>query len=206
MSYTFETWFGRFFGFALLALAITMGCQKGPMGPKFNPKKSAQLAIEQYDKDGDGALDETEIAACPGLVCAAPRVDKDEDGRITEDEIVRRIKYYKSAPVRVVSGSIKVMKRGKPLEGATVTFEPETFLGEDFQPCSGVTDEYGGGFIDREGSEYPGIFLGMYRVRVSKVVKGKESISKEFNTESTLGYESAADIPMVFDVPTFSVK
>ena len=132
--------------------------------------------------------------------------DPDKDGSITADEIARRIKYYKSAPVRVVSGSIRVLKKGKPLEGATVTFEPETFLGEDFQPCSGVTDDLGDTFISRENAEFPGIYLGFYRVRVSKIVKGKETIAKAYNTESTIGFESAADLPMVSNVPTFNVK
>jgi hypothetical protein len=183
-----------------------IGCQGGPKGPDFNPKQSAKDAIEQYDKDGDGALSESEIEACPGLLSAAPRVDVDKDGSITADEIARRIKYYKSAPVRVVSGSIRVLKKGKPLEGATVTFEPETFLGEDFQPCSGVTDDLGDTFISRENAEFPGIYLGFYRVRVSKIVKGKETIAKAYNTESTIGFESAADLPMVSNVPTFNVK
>ena len=190
----------------LFLFFIGTACQKGPKGPSFSPKKSASEAIATYDQDGDGLLSEAEYAICPGLVSAAPRVDADKDGKITAEEIAQRIRYYKTAPVRVVSGSIKVLKKGKPLSGATVTFQPEPFLGDDFQPCSGVTDDFGDTFIDREGAEFPGIYLGFYRVKISKVVDGKETIAKEYNEETTIGYESAADLPMVSDVPKFHVK
>lgn len=183
------------------------GCQKGPKRPAFNPRKSAKEALQKFDSDGDGILNEEEIGKCPGLLAALPRVDADGDGSVSADEIAKRVKYYKSAPVAVISGSVKVTYKGKPLSDATITFEPEEFLGDEFKSCSGVTDDRGNAYLNRdEAAEFPGLYLGFYRVKISKIEKGQEKIPAEYNTDSTLGYEAAHDIEMVSDVPTFHVK
>jgi len=41
---------------------------------------------------------------------------------------------------------------------------------------------------------YPGLYLGFYRVRVSKNKGGKELIPAKYNTETELGAEIADDI------------
>ena len=80
--------------------------------------------------------------------------------------------------------------------GATVTFDPEEFLGASFQPCSGVTDDRGEVFISRPGSQIPGIYLGFYRVRITKEkANGDEMIPAKYNTETTLGFEANNDVP-----------
>ena len=38
---------------------------------------------------------------------------------------------------------------------------------------------------------------GFYRVRISKVVDGKETVPAKYNTETILGHEEADDIPGV---------
>ena len=191
----------------LVAFVVFTGCQEGPKRPSFNPGKSAEDAIQKYDSDGDGQLSTEEVAECPGLLAALERVDADGNGSVSYDEIEKRVKYYKSAPVIVVSGSVKVTHKGKPLSDAKITFEPEDFLGDDFKPCSGVTNDRGEAYVNRDvDAKYPGLYLGFYRVKISKLDKGKEKIPAEYNTESTLGHEAAADIEMVSDVPTFHLK
>lgn len=188
-------------------LFFANGCERALERPDFDPAQSGADAITAYDTDGDGKLSEEEIETCPGLVEAAPRVDADNDGFITAEEIADRVEYYRTASVAVISGSIRVTSKGKPLQFATVTFEPESFLGEEFQPCVGETDNFGDAFISREGAEFPGIYLGFYRVKVSKLdKKGKETIPEKYNVHSELGYEAADDLPMVSDVPKFHLN
>ena len=38
---------------------------------------------------------------------------------------------------------------------------------------------------------YPGIYTGLYRIRISKLVNGKETLPARYNTETELGREVA---------------
>ena len=42
--------------------------------------------------------------------------------------------------------------------------------------------------------DYPGIYVGLYRVRISKKVDGKETLPARYNTATELGREIAANI------------
>jgi hypothetical protein len=98
----------------------------------------------------------------------------------------------------VINGTCKVTYKNRPLEGATVTFDPETFLGPSFQPCSGETDERGEAFVTRQADPdaIAGIYLGFYRVRITKDKKnGEELLPAKYNTETTLGFEANNDVP-----------
>jgi hypothetical protein len=81
------------------------------------------------------------------------------------------------------------------LEGATVTYEPEPFLGSSYHSHQGQTNVAGIAELDPELKEYPGdIYVGLYRVRISKKVNGKETIPARYNTETELGREVATNI------------
>lgn len=189
-----------------ISVIVFSGCAKGPERPEFNASQCAADALAAYDSDGDGFLSKEEYTMSPGLLAASARVDSDGNGLISKEEIENRVDYYRNATTYVVSGGIRVVRKGRGLADATVTFEPESFLGEEFKPCSGTTDQLGETSISRETAEFPGIYLGMYRVRVSKIVNGKETIPAKYNTETTLGFESATDLPEVSDVVTFTLK
>lgn len=182
---------------ASCVVATAVGCNsRAPGKPELSPKESAEQALKQYDSDGDGAISEEEAEAAPGLLAAFEKIDKDRDGLLTGSEIEARIVYYQTATSWVINGTCKVTYKGKPLGDATVTFEPEEFLGASFQPCSGVTDSSGHVFISRPNSEIKGIFLGFYRVRISKLKEnGDEMIPAKYNTETTLGFEANNDVP-----------
>ena len=178
-------------------IAVTaVGCFgiKGPDRPAFDPAGSAAQAIEIYDANSDGAIDESEVEGSPGLREAFAHTDKDGDGKVTAEELEARITYYKSAPTTIVQGQTRVTYKGRPLEGATVTFEPESFLGDAFTTCSGETDYDGLASIKGHDEEFPGIYLGFYRVRISQVVNGKEKIPAKYNEETELGYEATDDL------------
>ena len=65
---------------------------------------------------------------------------------------------------------------GKPLAGATVTYEPEPFLGSSYQAHQGLTDVSGTAILDPEFKDYPGLYVGLYTVRISKQEYGKETL------------------------------
>ena len=194
-------------GFLVLFTAV--GCcsrvPEGPDRPALDPAASGQQAVASYDKDGDGKISGEELAACPALEMALSRIDTSGDSAISADEIAARIDYYQTAKTTIVSGSTEVTMKGSPVVGATVTFEPETFMGPAFKTCSGLTDERGVAFVSGQDAKFPGIYLGLYRVRISKKEGDTETIPAKYNTESVLGYEATDDIPDVNNVIQFKL-
>jgi hypothetical protein len=186
-----------------------VGCfrfAKGPDRPDLTPKQSAVQAMEMYDKDRDSRIDDQEVEQSPGLKIAFQRVDKNGDGAISQEEIEERINYYKTAKTTIVSGETQVKINNRPLEGATVTFEPESFLGSSFTTCSGVTNEFGIAHVTGHDATFPGIYLGFYRVKISKDVNGREFVPGKYNIETQLGYEAADDIPLQSTAIKFDLK
>jgi len=84
----------------------------------------------------------------------------------------------------------------KPLEGATVIYEPEPFLGPSYHTHRGTTNAAGTCELDTpDVPEYPHmIYVGLYRVRVSKVVNGQETVPLQYNAKTTLGRELATEV------------
>jgi hypothetical protein len=79
---------------------------------------------------------------------------------------------------------------GKPLQGATVTYVPEKFMGSSIKPASGVSDERGTVPLIVEGEKLPGVQPGLYRVQISKKdASGQETIPARYNQDTILGAE-----------------
>ena len=186
--------------FGVLTCTLCISCSRLPSRipmPKLDPATAATSAITTYDKDGDGVLSEEELAESNGLKSAAGLIDTDQDGKLSSSEIEARIAAWMESQQALLILPCEVRFRGQPLEGATVTFIPDPFLGDASKPASAVTDGYGVANVvhapdDRPDPEFPqGVGVGFYRVEVSKEVDGKERINKKYNTESTLGQEVA---------------
>ena len=180
--------------------AVCAGCScsrfpAAPDSPNIRAGKAGKEAISQYDGNGDGALDAEEVKQSPALNIAFQRIDSDGDGKLTDDEISTRIKSWLNSGTTLMAGTTLVTLDGRVLEGATVTFEPEEFLGPAYKPCSGTSDQFGQAAIEGPLEDYPGIYLGFYRIRVSKQVNGREIIPARYNTQTQLGYEVADDLP-----------
>ena len=198
-------------GLLLLTGLLCVGCSrfpKAPDKPTFKPGQAAAQAMEDYDKDGNGSIDAEEAKAAPGLLAALEKgkIDKNGDGSLDEKEIAERVQYFKTARTTIISGEMQVTYKGRPLTGATVTFTPESFLGDAFTASEGVTNEQGRTTMTGVDSLFPGIYLGFYRVTFSKEKGGKESLPAKFNTETTVGYEATDDDEMVNDIITFNLK
>lgn len=185
------------------------GCSRFPAPPErpdMDPSASGRRAIEQYDTNGDGKIDSEEIRQSPPLMEALKSTDKDGDGALTGDEIAARIRQWIDGDTAIMDGTTTVLMDGQPLEGATVVFEPEPFLGQAFKPCQGVTDQNGVAVIAGPDEKHPGIYVGLYRIRISKKVNAQETVPARYNTQTELAREIAEDSPSTDKTLYFRLK
>jgi hypothetical protein len=182
------------------------GCSSGPsrvQPPDIDAGDAGEQAIEMFDKDGDGFIAGAELDESPGIKAAMATIDADKDGKVTEDEIYQRVRAWQATRYGVLSTQCSFTMDGKPLGGAEVTFEPEPFLGDEIKAAVDVTSP--GGLcqpsVPKEQRVTPdtpaGFQLGLYRVRVSRKVDGKETIPAKYNTETTIGQQISTDDPAV---------
>lgn len=179
---------------ALLAVAGCGGLSNGGA-----PASAAGDALAAYDADKDGSLDAKELEACPALQSLAAKLKKP---KLVADDITARLAAYQASRASRVTYACTVFLDGVPLDGATVTFRPEAFLGPNFKPARGVSQ---GGQVDpaTEGDSV-GLALGMYRVEVSKTdATGRETIPAKYNARTILGCEVGPDTGSRGGAPTF---
>ena len=185
---------------------VFTGCSSGPATvrpPAINASHAGSQAIEIYDKNSDGVISGDEFDYAPALKEALPRLDTNGDKGVSADEIAARVNAWKAMKIGMTSFRCHVALNGEPLVGATVTFEPEPFLGDEIKTAIGVTNPFGDAAptIPKEQRPDPklpgGIHLGLYKVRISKIVNGKETIPTRYNTQTTLGQEVSNDDPAV---------
>ncbi|MCS7306017.1 MAG: hypothetical protein NZ602_13040 [Thermoguttaceae bacterium] len=192
-----ERFFGSLGWTITLLGAFMVGCRRGPEPPprpQIDPTQAAAEAIRLYDKNGTGLLEPDEWKQSPPLAAAKDRIDQNKDGNLSSQEIADRITSWLQSPAIMTTCAIVVTLDGKPLEGATITLEPETFLGSSYKTGSGTTDLMGMASITGQGEKFSGLYLGLYRVKVSKQLGGRETIPARYNTQTELGCELATDI------------
>jgi hypothetical protein len=159
--------------------------------------------MEMYDKDRDGKVAGAELDAAPALKAAIKNLDTDGDGGVSAAEVAARVNAWKAMKTGLASAPCKVTLDGEPLVGATVTYDPESFLGDDIKHAIGTTNLYGVTSPSVPAEERPdpkspgGTYFGLYKVRISKMVGGKETIPARYNTQTILGQEVSYDDPGV---------
>jgi hypothetical protein len=141
--------------------------------PPVDPSAAAANAIEMYDKSGDGSLDETELAASPGMHAARRRYDADGNREISQHEIAAHLKAVYASGTPWVSVVCQVYQDGKPLKSASVRFVPDPFLKDALKPASGTTDDQGHAIPAARDEDLPAdkcglriIQPGVYRVQI----------------------------------------
>jgi hypothetical protein len=186
-------------------LAIT-SCSQGPAPvrpPSIDASEAGETAIERYDTSGDGLISGDELESAPELKAALPRLDADEDQAVSAEEVSARIEHWQATGMGLTSFGFTVTLDGRPLDGATVTLEPAVFLGDDIRPAVATTDMFGTGgpSVPKDqrptAATPPGVQLGFYRVKISKIVGGKETIPARYNLQTTLGQEVSPDVPEI---------
>jgi len=142
-----------------VALCLLPGCGVGDnlTPPSYSPDEAAKQALAEYDSNHDGYLDAKELERCPALKNSLASIDKNGDHRLSTEEIVERIQIYADSQVALKATTCHVRLDGRPLQGATVTYVPEKFMGSSIKPASGVSDQSGGGMLTAEGEKLPGV-------------------------------------------------
>jgi hypothetical protein len=190
-------------------LASLTGCSDAPSAPPrpdLNPAECAQEAIKRYDTNGNGKIDASELDNAPALKALLAIIkysDPNHADALSQDDIATHIKKWLDNKTSLMGGIVMVTLDGRPLEGAAVTFEPEPFLGPSYRPATGTTDSNGTAILSGSVEGSPGLFPGLYRVKISKKVGGKETIPERFNEKTTLGREVAGDLPNPREAPYF---
>lgn len=176
----------------LTALTVIAGCG-GVRSYMVDPVVASKAAMEQYDKNGDGLLDQTELKACPALLRELRAYDESKDKKLSADEIGAQIKEMYERGFGMTSLSCSVILDGAPLSGATVKFIPETFLGPEIKEATGVTNATGSTALGVAPAELPKelrrhslMRVGIYRVEITHPSK---KIPPKYNTETELGFE-----------------
>jgi hypothetical protein len=175
--------------------ALFCGCSgSGPAAVRqvsVDASEASTAAMEQYDKNSDGAIDQTELVACPPLAVAIAELDANKDSKLAADEIAARIEnlYGSGSALATFNGTVAL--GGRPLAGAQVRFVPVGFLGEGVPAAEGVTDESGAvrpALGDADLPEnlkgQPLIRPGMYLVEITHP---EQQIPARYNTSTELG-------------------
>lgn len=177
---------------ALMLLVTMASCSQlpdPPDPPELSASTAAGKAMELYDANGDGQLDAEELKKSPPLLDTLPLADKNSDGSLSESEIKNRIDSWFAGTTTIDQSATMVSLDDEPLVGATVTYIPEPFLEPAIQQTSGVTDEQGLAETPGQDPEFPGLYFGWYRVKISKLEGGEETLPSRYNTETELARE-----------------
>jgi hypothetical protein len=176
----------------LAAVATLAGCSGGPsrLVPPEVSANAGTAAIKQFDTDGNGTLSSDELSASPALKSAMAVMDKDGDAQLSAAEIDNRIDEWRDSKVALTSVMATVRLDGRPLAGAEIAFVPESFMGDKTETAKGTTDERG--MVRLRISDAPegrGVRPGLYKIRISKLKNGKQSLPQKYVDGTELGIE-----------------
>ncbi len=192
----------------VLVTILAAGCSRRPSRvhpPSIDAGSAGREAMRQYDLNNDGRISGDELDKAPSLKAGLARLDTDGDGAVTASDVAARVRAWQESKVGRMSVVLTILAGGRPLEGATVTLDPEAFLGSNIQPATGVTDASGIVMptIDLRGDDPPGVAPGFYLVRITK---DGMNIPAMYNTETTLGLELAQDAVELEEGITFDLR
>jgi hypothetical protein len=182
---------------ALISLILVAGCTSKDTGPKeapqpkYDPDAITQAVMAEFDKNKDGALDASELRACPALYGAMAAIDANGDRKLSADEIRKRVEAYAAVPTGSIPVTCICRMDGRPLVGGTITFDPEPCMSSVLKSATGTTDTQGQcSEFQIDGKQYRGLPAGLYRIRVNK--EGA-TVAPRFNSQTTLGREIYLD-------------
>ena len=174
------------------SFAVFSGCG-GIKEFRVDPVAASKAAMEQYDKNGDGLLDMTELRACPALLRELRAYDESKDKKLNADEIGAQIRDMYGQGPGMTSLNCTVSLNGTALSGATVRFIPESFLGPEIKEANGVTNSTGTAALGISPEDLPKelrrhhlMRVGIYRVEITHP---STKIPPKYNTETELGFE-----------------
>lgn len=200
---------------ACIALVVLAGCSQRPRRvhqPTIAAAAAGKAAIAMYDTDGNGQIDGPELDKATSIKAVLAKLDTNHDGKVSDKEICDRIRGWQETRVGIVGVSCSVELDGTPVDGATVTFVPEGFLGANIKPCTGTSDAHGVVMPSVDDPELArrhirGASYGLYKVKIS----GPRIPVKYGSDDSPFGAEVAIDAnsiqePLVFKLTSRESK
>lgn len=202
----------RFVPLILFIGLLAVGCSSKPariMPPSIDAAQAGKDAISEYDKNGNSQIDGAEFDSVPALKAALDKIDRNSDKQVSAQEITDRINAWKESKIGIMSLSCTVNLDGKPLEGATITFVPEKFLGPNVKPAQGKSGPGGSAMLkvddpDLAAKRLSGAQCGFYKVEI--VGPTGKSVPAKYNTSTTLGEEVAQDSNWMLRGLVFDLK
>ena len=197
----------------LCFLVLSFGCGDGG-GEKFpevnlDPAVVAGNIMAEFDKDSDGEVSKSELKKNKGLMMLTQgeqnlqqqfRLDSDGSGGISEEEFTKR--FAECFKDKRQGYNCTVMLRNVPLEDATVTLVPASFMGE-IPAASGETD-YDGNCSVSTPDGLAGAVPGIYTVEITHPEK---KIPAKYNDKSTIIVALDPTNPYANEgVPTFKLR
>jgi hypothetical protein len=188
----------------LMMMFWLAGCDRKPDRaevPTLDPAAIASGAMAAYDTNSDGSVAGEELEKAASITDHAEltvkMIDKNGDGQISKEEVQNRVQEWIDSKVGILSFHCLVKLDGKPLEGATVKYVPESFMGGAVEEATGTTDETGAAVLAIAQEKLPshlkginGMRSGFYKVQITHPTT---SIPAKYNTETILGHEVASD-------------
>jgi hypothetical protein len=196
----------------LLGVACLAGCSdvpKAPPWPDLSASAAAKAAIARYDTNGDGKLDAKELEQSPPLKSMLATIKAqhpEHDNSLTADDIAGRVRAWLDGGMTLGCPTIRLLTDAAPLKDAVVTLVPEPWLGSSYKTPTGTTDDNGVARLTPSVASYPGIYVGAYRVTVSKKVNGQETVPPRYNEKTELGLEVAEDVPHIDQLGVFHLQ
>jgi hypothetical protein len=179
--------------------ALMIGCSGRPgrvSTPDVDPDEAAALAVQEYDRNADGQLDESELQKCPSLLDARPVYDADKNGLLSPQEIAAGIESWEKRGIGAVQLEFNIRLDGRPLSDAEVKLIPAAFLGDAVKPATGIADAGGYGSFNMAAEDRPAnapknlavIQPGLYNVEITHPTV---NIPAKYNSSTTLGLEAS---------------
>ena len=186
-------------------LAAALGCSDKPSrvkAPTWEPELITTKVLELFDKNSDSVIDEDELKEAPSLAYSLKPLDKNENGKLEKSELFDRFNLYVQMKTAYQQQVLQFKKKGRPLRGAKIEIVPAPFLEGIIEPAKGETDGSGHAVMQSVSMPQAVVRVGFYRV---KVTSDKSKIDAKYNTDTTLGFESAPvtdglDTNVVFDL------
>lgn len=181
-----------------VVVALLIGCSGRPgriATPGIDAADAAQEAMQLYDANSDGQIDQSELAASPPLLNALPAYDKDKNGSLSEAELVAGMQSWSQRGIGAMSLPFVVRLDGRPLSGAQVALTPAPFMAGAVQAAGGTADSLGAGSLEIAAADRPAGFPqnlpvmqpGLYLVQITHPTI---PIPAAYNSATTLGLEA----------------
>lgn len=176
---------------SLTALVLGCGGATVPEIPKIDAASSAKAAMDEYDLNKDGFIDQAELKSAPSLKEAEKVIDSNSDGKLSREEIEQRLNKYFAQNMALMSFSCSVTIDGAKKTGIEVEMVPEKFMLGAIKVAKGKTDANGMVRFKQEDQEFEGVAPGFYKIKLIK--DGSLSLPARFNENTALGKEIALD-------------